>query len=285
MQTITDGIYYENAYAGVTLGAIILPRGTLLIDTPLQAEDARFWKSILLAHSLGEYRLMINLDMHTDRIIGNRSIGLTILAHQEVAETIDNRTAVFKGASGASSSEWEKCQEVIGTRWIRPDITFSTCLNLHWGEPEILIEHHPGPAPGAIWVEIASKKIVFVGDAVVEHQPPFLADADLLAWIETLSVLRTPKYRDYTIVSGRSGPLTIEAVRSQHEFLRSVLRRLETLINRKAPPEETEKMIPALLAKITYPPELEDFYAQRLRYGLRQYYIRHYRTADSFSKS
>ena len=71
-------------------------------------------------------------------------------------------------------------------------------------EPEIWIEHHPGPAPGAIWVEIPSKKIVFVGDAVVEHQPPFLADADLPAWIETLSVLRIPKYRDYTIVSGRS---------------------------------------------------------------------------------
>lgn len=282
MRTITDGVYYENAYEGVTLGAIILPRGTLLIDTPLRAEDARVWKSTMLACSRGEYRVMINLDIHTDRIIGNRSMDVTILAHQDAVETLDNRTAVFKGANVESSAEWEQCSEVIGTRWIRPNITFSDRLHLHWGKPEILIEHHAGPAPGAIWVEIPSKKIVFVGDAVVEPQPPFLADADLPAWIETLSVLRTPKYRDYTIVSGRSGPMTIEVVRSQHEFLRSVLRRLETLTKRKAPPEETEKMIPALLAKITYPPELEDFYAQRLRHGLRHYYtLHHYRRVDS----
>ncbi len=284
MRTITDGVYYENAYAGVTLGAIILPRGSLLIDTPLRAEDARLWKSILMARSRGEYRVMINLDMHIDRIIGNRSMDVTILAHQEAVEALDNRTAVFKGANVESSAEWEQCSEVVGTRWIRPNITFSDRLHLHWGEPEILIEHHPGPAPGSIWVEIPSKKIVFVGDAVVEHQPPFLAEADLPAWIETLSDLRIPKYRDYTFVSGRSGPMTIEAVRAQHEFLRSVLRRLETLSNRIAPPEETEKMIPALLAKITYPSELEDFYAQRLRHGLRQYYmLHHYRPADSLS--
>ncbi len=281
MRAITDGVYYENAYAGVTLGAIILPRGTLLIDTPLQAEDARLWKSILMARSRGEYRVMINLDIHTDRIIGNRSMDLTILAHQEAVEALDNRTAVFKGANVESSAEWEQCSDIIGTRWIRPNITFSDCLHLHWGEPEILIEHHSGPAPGAIWVEIPSKKIVFVGDAVVGHQPPFLADADLPAWIETLSVLRSPQYRDYTIVSGRSGPVTIEIVRSQHEFLKSVLQRLETLTNRKAPPGDTEKMIPALLAKITYPSELEDFYAQRLLYGLRQYYIRHHNLINS----
>ena len=40
MHKIEQGIYYENAYPGVTIGAVILPLGTVLIDAPLRAEDA-----------------------------------------------------------------------------------------------------------------------------------------------------------------------------------------------------------------------------------------------------
>ena len=41
MQAIASGIYYESNYPGVTLGAVIMPRGTLMIDAPLRPEDAR----------------------------------------------------------------------------------------------------------------------------------------------------------------------------------------------------------------------------------------------------
>jgi hypothetical protein len=32
MQQIKQGIYYEDEYLGVTLGALVLPFGTILID-------------------------------------------------------------------------------------------------------------------------------------------------------------------------------------------------------------------------------------------------------------
>ena len=57
MQAITDGIYYQNAYAGVTIGAVITSGGTLLIDSPLLPEQARSWKSVLLTQSRGTHRL------------------------------------------------------------------------------------------------------------------------------------------------------------------------------------------------------------------------------------
>ena len=62
MQAITDGIYFQNAYAGVTIGAVITPSGTLLIDSPLLPEEARSWKSVLLTQSRGTHRLLVNLD-------------------------------------------------------------------------------------------------------------------------------------------------------------------------------------------------------------------------------
>lgn len=276
MQAIKDGIYYQNAYAGVTLGAVIFPHGTLLIDSPLISDEARSWKSVILTQSRGMHRLLVNLDEHFDRTLGNRYMDLTILAHKYTADDFENRSNVFKGQSFESGSEWEKYPEIIGSRWTQPNITFEDHLQIHWGNHEIHLNHHQGPSPGAIWVELPSEKTIFIGDAVLENQPPFLANADIPAWIETLSILRSRKYRDYTIVSGRSGPITVETVRNQHAQLKSILGRLETLAKRGSSPEDTQKMIPSILSKYKFSPKYETIYQQRLQHGLQQYFLKHY---------
>jgi glyoxylase-like metal-dependent hydrolase (beta-lactamase superfamily II) len=280
MQAISDGIYYQDAYAGVVIGAIITPQGTLLIDSPLLPEEARSWKSILLTQSRGTHRLLVNLDEHIDRSLGNRFLDFSVLTHQSVADALDDRSTVFKGINTETGSEWEKYPEIIGSRWIQPNITFDDHLYLHWGKSEIKLLHMPGPTRGSIWVEVPSEGIVFVGDAVIENQPPFLAKADIPAWLESLSLLRSRKYGDYIIVSGRSGPVTTEAVQEQQAFLKSLIGRMETLAKRESSPEDTKKMIPALLGKLKYPKKNERFYTQRLIYGLRHYYSNHYTPSE-----
>ncbi|KPL07220.1 hypothetical protein AMJ86_05220 [bacterium SM23_57] len=276
MQAITDGIYYQNAYAGVTIGAVITSGGTLLIDSPLLPEQARSWKSVLLTQSRGTHRLLVNLDEHIDRTLGNRYLDFPILTHKKTAEVFENRATVFKGFNYDTGSEWEKYPEIIGSRWTQPSITFDDHLHLHWGSSEIHLNHRPGPTPGAIWVEIPDEQIVFIGDTVVENQPPFLENADIPAWLESLSLLRSRAYSNYTIISGRSGTITIDVVREQHAFLKSLLGRLETLAKRKSTPEDTKRMVPALLTKIKYPYKFEGFYSKRLAHGLHQYYLNHY---------
>jgi glyoxylase-like metal-dependent hydrolase (beta-lactamase superfamily II) len=276
MHSIANGIFYEDAYPGVTLGAVIMPRGTLMIDAPLRAEDARTWKSVLLTQSRGTHRLLIHLDGHTDRTIGARHMDCTVIAQQNVLTTFENRASVFKGQPMGSSSEWENYPEVSGTRWSVPSITFSDQLHLHWSELEISIEHRPGPTPGSAWVVIPSEKVVFIGDTILIDQPPFLAMSDLSKWIEAISELRTPHYRGYTIISGRGGPVSIEYVREQHEQLKGLHKRLETLSEKGASPADTQSMINPYLDRLNFPRTLRDTYEQRLRYGLEQYYLRHY---------
>lgn len=276
MQAITDGIYYQNAYAGVTIGAVILPSGTLLIDSPLIPEEARSWKSIILTQSRGTHRLLVNLDEHYDRTLGNRYLDFSVLAHKNTADAFENRSNVFKGQNYESGAEWEKYPEIIGSRWIQPNLTFEDHLHIHWGSQEIHLDHHKGPSQGAIWAEIPSEKIVFIGDTVIENQPPFLASANLADWIESLDLLKSSQYKDYTIVSGRSGLITINTVREQQAMLKKLLGKLETLSNREASPDETRKLIPGLLSKYQYPKRLEGFYTKRLQYGLHQYYLRNY---------
>ena len=282
MQQIERGIYYENTYPGVTVGAVILPLGTILIDAPLRAEDTRSWLSIL--HNLGgkPNRFLVNLDAHPDRTLGARSMECTIIAHQKTAQVFRTRPSIFKGQNAESGSEWETYDDVVGTRWAVPDITFTHRISVNWGDPEVVIEHHPGPAPGSIWVTIPMARVVFVGDVVLTRQPPFLTNADIPAWIDTLDNLLT-SYLDYVIVSGRGGPVTIDAVRSQQRHLKNVLKGLERLAKRNASPEEIENLIPALLSDLTFAPELKEQFIQRYRHGLFQYYTRRYRPLEAIN--
>lgn len=280
MQQLERGIYYETGYAGVTLGALIFPEGTLMIDAPLRAEDARAWRSALLHLGSSGHRLLVNLDSHPDRTLGARAMDCPILAHQKTAQVFRNRPSIFKGQNPNSGAEWEMSNDSVGTRWATPDIIFTHHLTFHWGEREIRLEHHPGPTFGAIWVIIPASRIIFVGDTVLQDQPPFLAATDLPAWIESLDILLS-SHRDYTIISGRGGPATHEVIHAQQRLLKDILKNMERLAKRSASSDMTETLIEGLLVNLSFSPEKREQYLQRLRHGLYLYYNRCYRSIDS----
>jgi len=283
MQLIERGIYYEDSFLGVTLGGLVFSHGTIIIDAPLRAEDARSWRSALLNQRGGSNRLLINLDANPDRTLGDRALECTIVAHTKTAQVFRNRPTIFKGQSVESGAAWEAYGDAIGMRWATPDITFTQRMSLHWGGPEVVLEHHPGPTPGATWVVIPEAKVVFVGDAVVMGQPPFLANADLALWHDALELLIN-SFGDYTIISGRGGPATMESIRKQQQYLVKIERKCEQLFEEKSPAEATERLVPGLLADFSFPPEKRDAYTKRLKFGLYQYYNRHYRTANQLEQ-
>ncbi len=280
MQQIEHGIYYENSYPGVTVGAVLLPMGTILVDAPLRAEDARAWLNVIYNLGGKPNRVLVNLDAHPDRTLGARSMECTIIAHQKTAQVFRGRPSVFKGQNTESGAVWETFDDVVGTRWALPDITFTHKISINWGEQEVFIEYHAGPAPGGTWVVIPSSKVVFVGDVVLLNQPPFLTNADIPAWIETLDLLMS-SYRDYVVISGRGGEITQDSVKAQQRHLKSILRGMDRMVKRNAPTSEVERLIPNLLSDLTFPTDLYDQYYQRYRHGLFQYYARRYHPSES----
>jgi glyoxylase-like metal-dependent hydrolase (beta-lactamase superfamily II) len=279
MHQIAPGIYYDDSYLGVTLGALVFSHGTIMIDAPLRPEDARAWRSALLNLRGGSARLLVSLDAHLDRTLGTRAMECTVVTHLKTAQVFRNRPVIFKGQSSESGSDWETYDDVIGTRWTSPDITFSDQMTLHWGGPQVVLEYHPGPTSGSIWVVIPAAKVLFVGDAVIPNRPPFLSQADLPVWIETLDKLLA--YKDYTIISGRGGMVTLDAVRLQQKYLKNIHKSLERLAKRNAAPEATENLVNALLSDMDFPEKRREQYLQRLRSGLYQYYTRYYRQDGS----
>lgn len=279
MQEITSEIIIETAYLGVTLGAINAPHGLVLIDSPLKLDDTRAWRAALLNLGGGVDRMMINLDAHPDRTLGARAMECTVVGHEKIAQAFRNRPTTFKSQNSETGADWEFISSLGTIRWNPPEISFSDSMQIQWGSHPLNLVHRPGPSAGAIWAIIPNEKVIFVGDAVVKNQPPFLSNADLPVWIESLKELLTPEYQNYFIISGRGGLVSQDDVRKQLAYLEEV-QTILTGINQKTAPEVIEKHITALLSPFKIAPEQQAQFSQRLRWGLT-----HHRTHEAVSGS
>ena len=277
MQEIVPNVYIETGYAGVTLGAINWPHGLVLIDAPFRPEDTRSWRYALLNLGGGVDRVLVQLGAHPDRTLGAKGMECTVIGHEKMLQVFRNRPVNYRPPSVDTGAEWELHNNLGSVRWAPPEITFSDTMEIHWNQSPLLLEHHPGPEQGAIWVHLPDQHVLFVGDAVVAHQPPILSQADLPAWIESLETLLHPEFQNYLIVGGRNGLVTLGQVRELLEFLVLVQSRLEELGSTQANPEDVSQLAPELIQHFTIPNERYDQYLSRLKYGLQQYFIRHYR--------
>lgn len=279
MEAIGKNVYIEDKYLGVTLGVVSQPRGLVLIDAPPSPEDSRMWRASLMGMGNGPERLLINLDSHPDRTLGARAMDCTVIAHEKTALAFRNRPNTFKAQGDETGANWEAIPGLGSVRWAPPEISFTNQLSLHWGETPILLESHPGPTRGAIWAILPEQKVVFVGDAVLKGQPPFLAHADLPAWIEALGVLQS-EYKGYTVVSGRGGVVTAQVVKHQADVLKRIHDKLDKLGKKRSAVASADKLAEQMLKDFKAPAARQKQYTQRLRYGVHHYYVRHYHSSS-----
>jgi glyoxylase-like metal-dependent hydrolase (beta-lactamase superfamily II) len=276
MEEISEHVYIETGYPGVTLAAINWPHGLILIDSPLRPDDARSWRSALLNLGGGVDRILINLDAHVDRTLGTRAMECSVVAHENMAQVFRNRPVTFKAQGSETGADWELYNGLGSIRWSPPDITFTETFQIHWNNSPMVLEYHPGPAIGAIWAVIPDHKLVFVGDAVLPGQPPFLASADIPVWIQTLELLSSPTYQNYLIINGRTGLITQKHVRQQIDFLVKAQQKVEALAKSKETVETTVDLVPDLLKEFNFTADRRWQYTNRLKWGLAHYYTRHY---------
>ena len=281
MQAIHDNVFIEDSYPGVTLGVIARPRGLIQLDSPPAPEDGRSWRASLMNLNSGHERVLINLDSHPDRTFGARGMDCTIIANEKTAAIFRARPSTFKAQGDETGADWESIPGLGSVRWAAPEISFDQQLTLYWGESPVVLESHPGPTAGAIWVILPDEKIVFVGDAVLKHQPPFLANANLDQWLESLDILLSPAYKGYTVVSGRGGVVTTAMVKAQYELTEQINNKLYKLSTKKSPASATDKLAETLSSGFKAPAARHKQFTSRLRYGLQHYYTRHYHSGYS----
>lgn len=280
MQEISPKVFLETDFPGVSLGVIDWDHGLVLIDAPFRSEDSRLWRSTLVSLSGGVDRMLINLDSHMDRTLGTRSMDCTVIGHEKMAQTFRTRPVACKSQNSETGAEWELYDNLPSTRWVVPEISFTTSMQINSEHGEIHLEHKPGPAPDAIWAILPKQSVIFLGDAVVIDQPPFLAQANLSLWIEQLKTLLVNPYRNYILVSSRGGMVAIEQVREQIKFLEKMQGLIETQIRKGPGNENIDHIVQLALKGTTFPAKRNALYQKRLRWGVQQYLQRVRESAD-----
>ncbi len=278
MQEITSNILIEDQFPGVTLGVIVTPRGLIQIDAPPSPEDARSWRASLMNLGGGIDRALINMDAHPDRTLGARAMDCTVIAHEKTAQIFRTRPSTFKAQGEETGADWESIPGLGSVRWAPPEISFLDQMTLHWGASPVVLEHRPGPSNGSIWVRLPAEKVLFIGDAVMKNQPPFLAGSNLKAWLESLDLLFEAENKGYTFISSRGGVVTTNVINVQYDFLKHTHDRLNKMTGKKPNPAVVEKLVASLLTWFKAPAARQKQFAQRLRYGLLHYNARQYHT-------
>lgn len=227
MKEIISGVLIEDEYEGVTLGAIQTAKGVIMIDAPLSVKDAQIWRSNCSRSSGGSDRLLVLLDEHFDRCIGARALRCPIVAHEKTAQAIANRNSIGKPQAGLTGALWETSSEVNSIHWTHPEITFTNEMSINWDAEPLVLEHHPGPSKGSIWALLPERKVAFIGDTVINDQPPFLAAAEISAWENSLELLKSNIYKDFILIGSRSSLVTKDDIRGFQKFLNKVERLAE----------------------------------------------------------
>ncbi|MBI3166478.1 MAG: hypothetical protein IPG44_01125 [Anaerolineales bacterium] len=278
MQEITSNIFIDDQFPGVTLGVVVTPRGLIQIDAPPSPEDARSWRASLMNLGGGIDRVLINMDAHPDRTLGARAMDCAVIAHEKTANIFRARPSTFKAQGEETGADWESIPGLGSVRWAPPEISFLDQMTLYWSASPVMLEHRPGPSNGSIWVRLPAEKVLFIGDAVLKNQPPFLAGSNLKAWLESLSLLFETENKGYTVISSRGGVVTSNAINSQYDFLKHAHDKLNKITGKKPNPAVVEKLVASLLTWFKAPAARQKQFAQRLRYGLLHYNARQYHT-------
>lgn len=284
MEELARNVYLESDYPGVVLGAIAFKQGLVMVDAPFRPEDQYAWRSALAGLEAGSDRLLVMLDPHIDRTLGVKAMESIVLGHENSVEILHNRPTSARGQAIDAGADWEPFDLPLNIRWVLPEMTYSHTLSIYCDERPVRVTHHPGAHLAATWLQDDFAKVVFVGDSVVLHQPPFLAWADLALWQEDLALLESEVYKGYKIVSGRNGVVRTRSIAKLAEFLAEVKGIAAHAAEKQEPVEALLEEVPRLLKTLNFNKNLTQLYHNRLAWGLEQYYTQHFLKTKENSK-
>lgn len=245
----------------------------LLVDMPLRPDDGRDWIGQLT--STGRPKYLALMDQHPDRALGMRSFDLPIVAQDATLQTMRGWPDAFKGSAKPIGAEADTLKRITGIHKAIPSISFESELKLHLGDREVLFWHRPGPTAGSMWVVLPDAKIVFIGDAVTVSEPPYVGDADIDDWIDSLDELRSAAFNDFLFISGRDGNVDRDAVNAMARFVRKIPVRLKRMKKKKGDVSEAaESAAKGLIKEYKVPTARHDLVLLRLQAGLRKLHTR-----------
>lgn len=286
MEEIRNQVFIEDGYPGVVVGAVCSDRGLFMVDAPFRAVDQGHWRRALsrLEGAIGKQKMLLLLNTHIDRSLGVRAMESVVVGQQNSVSILENRPTAARSQEIDAGADWEPFDLPSNICWALPELSFSQSLSIYWGDIPLLLEHHPGSHTAGSWLKLENEKVVFVGDSVVIHQPPFLAYADLDAWIADFDLLLSDAYKGYKIVSGRNGVVHPQSIQKARRTLLMIKTTVEDVAAEKGQVEDLLAEVPSLLKPLSFNKNLTQLYHNRLLWGLEHYYKQRYLNVNDEQK-
>ncbi|MFC1959756.1 MBL fold metallo-hydrolase [Chloroflexota bacterium] len=275
MQEIAKGIVASTEFRHITVGAVATGSGIVCVDVPPLPSEARQWRAMLQDHFKQPIRLLVLTDAHPHRLLGSHWIKeARIVAHSATFDLMRGLPNNFVDQTAdLIARDSEERSSFAGVRLHYPCVTFNERMTVFVKKVPITLHAMPGPTPGNVWLHFPNQGVVFTGDSVVVDQPPMMFHTRSKDWLNSLSVLRRPRFAADVIVPGR-GPLTDKAATQPiSEFLRYVRRRMQRFYLSGRPRVEVGDIVPSVMAHLgNIDPAEEEAFARWLRGGLESVY-------------
>lgn len=275
MQEIAPNVFITTNSLGLITGIIHPEEGLVFIDSPTRLDELDSIGAKLTGNAKPSPRFLVVLDTNYDRLLSAKGMDFIIIAHCNSITPTKPKSGAAKASEDQTSLGDTSDSPNGSMRQFSPEIVFQTDLRIFLGTMEIRLEHHAGVNSAGVWVELPQQKLLFVGDAVMGDEPPFLAYFDADTWLTDLELLASERFRGYQIISSRCGIVTQEQIDVMHQRLTYIRDTLNPLLENKASLDEMLKLIPQIIDYYNVPPLLHDLYYNRLRWGLTTYYENH----------
>jgi glyoxylase-like metal-dependent hydrolase (beta-lactamase superfamily II) len=209
MQEIAEGVVVSTEFRRINVGAIATGRGIVCIDVPPYPQDAQHWRSMLLERFKQPLRLVVLTDAQPDRLMGLHWFDeARVIAHDATFDAMRALPGNFIEQTADLLSRNSEERHAFGEVKLHyPCVTFNDRMTAYIDNTPLPLTAMPGPTPGNVWVHLVKERIVFTGDSVVAGDAPYMKHPRSKDWLNSLTILRRPRFAADLIIPGR-GPLT-----------------------------------------------------------------------------
>ena len=191
-------------------GFVVTDKGVVVFDVLGTPSLGKRFSDLIKATTSRPVRRIIVSHYHSDHFYGLQAFerpGVEVWAHELVRDYLATDAPAARLAERRESlAPWVNAvsRVVVPTRFVGEDTKF-TLGGLHFR----VIHAGPAHTPEDLMMLVEEDKVLFVGDLVFSGRIPFVADADVSAWIQALD--RVLALKPQTIVGGH-GPHSTDAI-------------------------------------------------------------------------
>jgi len=203
MEQLTKNVFVDTQTRGAHHGAIVTSQGVVLIDSPVDQDDARAWAKE--TSKLGKLLYIINTEFHFDHCMNNHFFGCPAIASEITSDIIKeaNNDAWLKARTKQLYAHHPEVPSPDDYRRGWPSITFSDALTIGLGEHTLQIMLLAGHTPGQTAVYIPEEKVLFASDNMSKYRGAALHDAVPDKWLASLEFYKILDLK--YIVTGHTG--------------------------------------------------------------------------------